>query len=192
MSSVRVRRPTLREEQAEAVRTRLLDAAMTLCERGEEPTMRAVAQEAGISERTIYRYFESRDALFTALRPRFVGRTGVPLCSTPDELEHYAASLYATFEANRELTIALVTAPWAAPYLARTRAENLKVLRKLLDDAYPDAASSDRAAAASWLRVVLSGTGWHYLRVSCGLSARALIRHAQWSIRTARESLSAS
>lgn len=186
------KRPTLRQAQSEAVHTRLLDSAMALCERGEEPTMRAVAELAGISERTIYRYFENRDALFSALRPRFMGRTGIPLCATADGLEAYATALFSTFEANRELTIALVTAPWAAPYMTQSRAKNLEALRKLLDEAYPHAAAADRAAAASSLRVVLSGAGWHYLRVGSGLSAQAVTRHALWLLGTVRARLQAA
>lgn len=175
-------RKTLRETHSEAARDRLLDAAVALLERGLEPTMRSVAAEAGTSERTIYRYFDSRDVLFQALRPRLMGKGGIPLCDTVEGLPDYACELFATFEANRLLVTTLLTSSWAVPYIRITRRENLNALRKLLDDAYPHAPEADRAAAASSLRAVLSGSGWSYLRDNCGLGSHEVTSHAGWLI----------
>ena len=55
--------------QRNVARTRddLIAAAVRLVERSEEPTMRAVAGAAGVGERTVYRYFESRERLAEAV-----------------------------------------------------------------------------------------------------------------------------
>lgn len=152
--------------------------------------MRSVAAAAGVAERTIYRYFASREALHEAVHARLKGRAGAPLCASESELEAYAGELFAVFEANRELISSLLTAPWAAPTMRGTRRENLVALRALIDAAYPAAPEADRAAATSSLRVLLSGAGWHYLRVACGLEAAEVLAHVRWSIGAVRAQLS--
>lgn len=179
----------LRAQQGDALRERLLQAAVALIEGGVEPTMRAIAAEAGVAERTIYRYFESRDAFELALRQHLRGRGGVPLCETAAELDGYARSLFETFEANRSFIVAMLTAPWAARPLRGSRRENLSAMRALIDAAYPAAPDGARAAASSTLRALLSGAGWNYLRSGCGLDNESVIAHAQWAVRAVLRSL---
>lgn len=177
-------RPTpLRDAHGDVTRERLLGAAMACVEEGEEPTMRGVAQRAGVGERTVYRYFESRDALAEALRPRFAERAGVPLCAEAAGLEDYAAELFGVFERNRALIAAMVGAAWMAPHFRRSRRGNLDAMRALLDAAYPGAPEADRAAAASALRAALSGSAWVYLRESCGVPQAEVVAHARWLVR---------
>jgi AcrR family transcriptional regulator len=59
---------TQRDGQKRQTRRRILDAALSLIDEvGEEQvTMGAVAARAGVRERTIYRYFETRDQLLQA------------------------------------------------------------------------------------------------------------------------------
>ncbi len=180
---------TLRDAHAELTRERLLDAAVALIRKGAEPTLRAVGQGAGVAERTVYRYFPDRDALATAVGPRLQGVSGIPLCDDAADLEAYAAALFSTFEKNSAFVRMLLTTPWMTAPFRRTRAGNLKALRKLVDAAHPRARPADRAAATSTLRAVLSGSGWFYLRDSCGLSNADCIAHAQWLVRTVRKAL---
>lgn len=185
-------RRSIREVQADAVRERLIDASIAQIERGEDPTMRSVAAEAGVSERTIYRYFESRDALAEACRVKIAPRAGVPLPESARDLEAYAKSLYETFEANAGLIIGLATTPSLRSDFRRSRGANLLALRALLDREHPRAPARERAAAAASLRAQLSGGGWVYLRYSCGLTNEDVIAAAQWSIRVALARLAAS
>ena len=171
--------------QRNTARTRddLVRAAVDLWVRGEEPTMRAVAAEAGVGERTIYRYFPNRDALEEAVHDHVAPRLGAPLCSSVNELEEYVDALYGAFEQNADLTVATVTTPWTQSTLAGTRSRNLAALRALLADGFPEAEDSDVVAAAASLRTVLSGAGWVYQRHSCGLSADEVRANAVWLVR---------
>jgi AcrR family transcriptional regulator len=179
------KRPSsLRESHGEATRERLLQAAFASVERGDEPTMRGVADEAGVGERTVYRYFENHDALVAAMQPRLQERGGVPLCAEAAGLEGYARDLFGVFERNHALIVAMVTARWMAPHFRRSRRSNLDAMRALLDAAYPKAPADDRAAAATTLRAVLSGSGWVYLRDSCAMAPADIVAHAQWLVRT--------
>lgn len=65
---------TGRVKQKERTRTILLAAALTMIREGRRPSVEEVAQATGISKRTAYRYFNSRehmlaDAALEGLRP---------------------------------------------------------------------------------------------------------------------------
>ena len=78
----------------------------------------------------------------------------------------------------------LSAARWMAPHFRRSRRTNLDAMRALLDAADPKAPADDRAAAATTLRAVLSGSGWVYLRDSCAMAPADIVAHAQWLVRT--------
>lgn len=176
------------------LRTRadLLDAAVQVVIDGDEPTMRAVAGRAGVGERTIYRYFESRDGLRDAVAAHLRPMLGVPLCETADELEGYATQLFERFETNRALTIAFVGSRWTRGELGASRSKNLAALRDLLASAHPSASPADLDRAAASLRTVLSGAGWVYQRESCGLSRDEVVGNAVWLIRLVRQQLASA
>jgi AcrR family transcriptional regulator len=179
--------------QRNMARTRddLIGAAVRLVERSEEPTMRAVAAEAGVGERTIYRYFENREALSEAVAEAISPRLGVPLCATFEELHEYVEELFAVFEANHGLTVATVTSPWVQPFLARSRSRNLHALTALVRAAFPDVDSHEITSAAASLRTVLSGAGWVYQRESCDLPATTVVTNAHWIVDTVTARLTA-
>jgi len=176
------RHGSLRQDQAEAVRARLVDAAVSMIEAGQEPNMRGVARLAGVSERTIYRYFAAREDLVTAVLPVLRVRASVPMAETVAGLEDYARDLFTVFDANGRLVRALVSSAWAAPMFERTRGENLKALQAVLDRGYPGAPRRERRSAAAALRVPMSGAGWVYFS-DCGFSLKESIGHVRWLIR---------
>jgi AcrR family transcriptional regulator len=58
---------TLADEQRDMARSRILRAAMSvLAERGLAATVDDVAEAAGVSRRTVFRHFATRDGLFAA------------------------------------------------------------------------------------------------------------------------------
>jgi AcrR family transcriptional regulator len=178
--------PTLRRDLAAAVRERILVAALQVIEAGEEPTMRAVAKAAEVSERTVYRYFASREELLTGLVPRLRERASAPIAERVDGLPDYVRRLFTTFEANARLARALATAAWVPTSV--TRAANLKALQSVIDAAFPAAPEADRASAAAGLRALYSAAGWAYL-TDCGFGLEESIRHVQWLTGAALEKL---
>lgn len=176
----------LRRDQASAVRERILTAAIALIEDGEEPNMRSVAIAAEISERTVYRYFASREELHAAVMPRLRSRASAPMADAVSDLEDYIRVLYTTFDRNARLVRALLTARELPRN--KTRSENLRALRKIIDAAFPGAPAADRESAAASLRVPLSAAGWAYL-ADCGMDLEQSITHVQWVTRVVIEKL---
>jgi AcrR family transcriptional regulator len=67
----------LRAKQAEQTREAILDAAEELILSDADPhaiTMQAIADQAGVSHRTLYRYFETKGDLIDAMGRRMDGR----------------------------------------------------------------------------------------------------------------------
>ena len=72
-------RPLLRERQAAVVRDAILDALAHLLETRDpdDIALPQVAADAGVSTRTLYRYFATRDELFAAAGDHIVARLGL-------------------------------------------------------------------------------------------------------------------
>jgi len=71
---------SLRERQAAVIREAILDALADRLD-SDDPddiAMPQVAEQAGISLRTLYRYFPTREAMFDAVGDHVVGRLGLP------------------------------------------------------------------------------------------------------------------
>lgn len=75
--SSRPYRSTLREEQAQATRDRILSAAIDLMQSDEDASMDAIAKAAGVERRTVFRHFATREALLTATFQALNDRIGV-------------------------------------------------------------------------------------------------------------------
>jgi AcrR family transcriptional regulator len=71
---------SLRERQAAVVRDEILDALARRLDREdpEDIAMPRVAADAGISLRTLYRYFPTREDMFEAVGDHVVARLGLP------------------------------------------------------------------------------------------------------------------
>lgn len=75
--SPRPYKSAVREEQAKATRDRILAAAVELMQTDEGASMDAIAKAAGVERRTVFRHFETREALLGAAFQWLNDRLGV-------------------------------------------------------------------------------------------------------------------
>jgi AcrR family transcriptional regulator len=93
-----LRGPSLADEQREVARARIVRAAGTvLAARGLAATVDEVAEAAGVSRRTIFRYFATRDALFVTVIRAGIRRYAEQIPAPPvgDDLRGWLPDLLA-------------------------------------------------------------------------------------------------
>ncbi|MEA3080594.1 MAG: hypothetical protein QOD54_262 [Sphingomonadales bacterium] len=166
---------TLRDEQKEQTRTNILEAALALVRSaGEEAvTVRAVAAVAGVTERTVYRHFESRDALILSVWLRMlelIGPSALP--QTPDALVERPRSLFPRLDQQRELVRAYLHSQARRVGRGRSNKERQQAMvgcvREELE--YLDERSLRRRAAIA--SFIASPYAWQYLQEFWGMSGK--------------------
>ena len=132
MNSVMAERGDLRTRRQAETRERIVQVVLDLLVDADRATiaMPAVAEAAGVSLRTLYRYFPTKAALLDAAGAWFdgdrwaaaVGRSGVEQIR-PDDLAAYQRSRFGDFDTNRAAILAQVTTP-AGRALRRRRLDD--------------------------------------------------------------------
>lgn len=174
-----------RTARSERTRHAIVDALFALLEAGNlRPTAAEIADQAGVSERSVFQHFPNREALFTGVSERQAARV-VQVVRTID-LKLPLPARIDTFVAQRAAVLELLTPTRRAglliadehPALARNieevrmrkRERALATFAQELDR-LPASASAAVAAATSW-------STWDALRDQQGLSvdeARATV-----------------
>lgn len=184
---------TLADRRNDLTRQLILNAALEMLERASvsELTVRAVARHANISERTIFRYFPSREEFLDAIADEV--RTKLDLPPPPRSMEELVAAprgLYRAFEAKINLTkAALHTELFHRLRESQAKARWVAV-RELIDELAPKRSERDRRIAAANIRYYLAASTWHYHRFYFGFSLEDSIACAETAIRQAIEAIS--
>jgi len=183
---------SLSERHSDLSQRVILDAAVELLERAPvtELSVRAIARQAAISERTVFRYFATRDELLEAVAQDVARRLQRP----PDprsleELLEYPDALYKRFEANA----ALIQAVLHSELYHRIRNADAEhrglAVRKLLDSLATRRSERERRLAAANIHYHITASTWHYYRCYFGLSLDDSVECARMAIRQAISAL---
>ena len=143
-------RRVIAERNVEAI----LDAVETLLERRAQPTISAVAAEAGVSRPTVYAHFPDRSTLLEATVERAVQRAGVALDAADpgrgdpvEALERAVAAAWRELDRNSAIAGAVQLDPAA---LKRTHDAGQRRVRDLVDRGQAAGAFRDDLPA-EWL-----------------------------------------
>ena len=181
-------------KQKQRVRTRnaILDAlADVIAEAGGlEFSIQQVADRAGVTHRTVYNHFPTREALRDGLAERveeLLGATGRrrPDAGTPsiESLAPMVAESYALFESCApavRASVILTLASRGPTQLAKRRTD---AFRKIVRQGLPANAPVPADEATAAVRMFLSTIGWHVLTEHLGLSPTKAAATAEWAIR---------
>jgi AcrR family transcriptional regulator len=179
---------TLSDRRNDLTRTLILDAAIETLEHASvsELTVRAVAKHANISERTIFRYYASREEFLDAVTMEMRSRLALPRPPTSvEELKDAARVLYQAFEAKPKLIKAALHSEISDRMRQVQGGERWAAVGKLLDALAPEAGEQDRKIATANIRYYLSASTWHYYRFYFGFSLEESIACAETAIRQA-------
>lgn len=188
MSEARTYTSTLRRDQAQATRDRILDAvAAELEERGglDGVSNRLIAERAGVTEITVYRHFPSRDALLAAMWTRLNAERGVRggFPDRIDELEERLTALFESFDTTPAHIQATVTTPQGREMRASQDEARRTAWLSALQDAFPDLSDADRARAGGVLQLLNSAYAWLSLREQWGMDGTEAATAARWAVR---------
>jgi AcrR family transcriptional regulator len=185
---------SLTERRNDLTRALIMDSAVAVLENGavNELTIRAVAKRANMSERTVFRYFASRDAFLDAVADEVRARLNLPPPpESLEELDGAPRALYRAFETQLNLTKAALHSE-IFPRMRDTQAQaRWTAIRKLIDGSFPACSERRRRIAAANIRYYLAASTWHYYRFHFGFSLRDSIACAETAIRQSIESLRA-
>lgn len=158
---------TLAGRHGEHTRREIVTAAAELLSTAplSSLTNAAVASHAGISERTVYRHFPTREVLLAALACEVAARIDAPPApDSVDALPGYVRALYGRFEASAGLTAAALHADLFPAMRDGVAAQRWKALRTLLRRTFPTLPAATVEGASANLRYLLSATTWNYYR----------------------------
>lgn len=176
--------------QLEKTRRTILDAlAEVIVESGGFGfSVQQVADRAGVTHRTVYNHFPTREALNDALAVHVeqeLGRirSGPPIPSSLDGLAPVVQEAYGAFglrEVHVRAYVMLMIASRAPAEVARERTSALEELIRREVRVQPPLTPRGLTAA---VRMFLSSTGWHLLTEHFGLSAEEAATTAVWATR---------
>jgi AcrR family transcriptional regulator len=152
-------------------------------------TVRAVAKRAGMSERTIFRYFPTRDDFLDAIAAEVSNQTQVAHPRTLDELLAMPRTLFTSLEARRDLIRASLHTDVAERIMQTNGRQRWTAIRKIVDAYAPRAPEAQRKIAATNIRYFLSAATWQYYRFVFRFSLEETITCAEVAMREALETL---
>jgi AcrR family transcriptional regulator len=179
-------RLTPRQELAQITHSRVMEALAALLRRGsEDVTFDLVSRESGVPQRTVYRHFENKEALFGAFWS-WVNESieAPPVPTTPDEVIDHIPALFASFDRDELLVRAMLhNAYGRAVRLAHAdaRQEKFRLALSGIVEALPPEAGRNLLASVT---VLCSASGWETIKDNWRLSGASAAEAAQWAVRT--------
>jgi AcrR family transcriptional regulator len=178
---------SLREQNAAATRERILSAVADLIERGEvdELTVPDVAEASGISLRTIYRYYPTREKLLEAAG-RWIGNELMahPYPRTLDEVAETYRVGVGEFAQRPGLVRALALSRLGRKVRGYRRRERLAAIRKALRAEIPDLTEEELRRAEAVLAYLHNMLAFTTMREENHLPPDEIGDAVAWAIRT--------
>ncbi|WP_213603021.1 TetR/AcrR family transcriptional regulator [Pseudoxanthomonas japonensis] len=185
----------LRREQAYATRSRILDAAAALVEASPDGaaavTTKRIAQEAGITEVTLYRHFPSRADLNQALWQHMNDLQGVAggFPTRLSDMLPRLLPLFTSFDATPAHILNTLTSPTGREMRSSQNDARSAAFLQAVQEGNPALAPADRAQAAAVLQLLYSAYSWLSLREQWGLNGADTARAVGWALETLSQDL---
>lgn len=185
----------LRDRQVELTRDLILEALAELIVEGRlaDFAVQDVADRAGVSHRTVYRHFASREALLDGFVPwvgerfRAVGAMEFP--SRADDIAPLVRLKFAGLERLAPLVVALAKLDSATAAGSRVASKSLRTIRSSLAEVTGDLDPSLAEAVVWTIRTIWSHKTWAALNDEGGLDAAHAGAAAAWAIEVLIEAL---
>ena len=177
----------LRERQAEQTRDLIMEAlAEQLAEAGlRDFNIPRLARRAGVSIRTVYRYYPTRDALLDAFDVWMDDRiVDFPLPKTADEIADLAARTFPAFDENEPIMLAQWATPQGRDVRARGRRRRVKAYAAALREVTDNLDAEEAGAALGVISYLMSSLTWKTLKEEFALDGKQSGTAVAWALRT--------
>ncbi len=176
---------SLRDGYRDQTRTRILDAA--IAEMGassvEQLTIANVAKRAGVTERTVFRHFETRDQLISAVWPRMQARVrSVGFPTTAQALIETPRRLFPAFDEEAGLVRATAFSAAGREVRMASNPERQKAMRASVRDAFPGIKEPELTRIAAAVQLLDSAYAWAVMKDFWGLDGEEAGRAASEAI----------
>lgn len=156
-----------------------------LTAQGSDVTFRALAQASGVPERTLYRYYPSKEALLAAFWTWLNDRLGMPPPPrSPEDLIANIAGIFAAFAAGEPLIRAMLH----DPHGRTTRLDHAEArrarLRTALQPVLAPLEARARRRLLATVQVLISAAGWETMRDYSRVTSEEATDAAQWAVAT--------
>jgi AcrR family transcriptional regulator len=179
---------SLREQQSQLTRELILRAVAELLE-GDDPdeiSVPEVARHAGVSLRTVYRYFPTRDELFAAAG-EWIGEHlfgDAPFEQTADELGEVFKRVCERFDESPRLVRAMALSQAGRSVRSHRRARRLVSIRNALAEVTDRLSNEEVRQAEAVVFYLESILAWVTMRDEAGLNGKETGEAIAWAIRT--------
>jgi AcrR family transcriptional regulator len=149
-------------------RDAVVDAVIeAIREHGVDFSVQDVADRAGMTHRTVYRYFASRDALFDAVAERYEGWLAeqgiVQPAKTFDDVLSQIETLFRLFDQKPDLVRAVAVRVLVAGKRTRRSEERTRQWLRMFEASFPHLPPEEVRAVFAICRTLTGAVGWHLL-----------------------------
>ena len=181
-------KPTLRERQAQLAREAVLEALVNRLERElpEEISLEELAREAGVSRRTLYRYFPNREALFTAAGEWIYRKLGISneIVGGIESITESFADASRRLERHPQLVRAMLRSTVGHAVRSSQRHERVEAIRSAVAEASAGLPSDVSQQATAVIAYLCSSSAWVALQDEAGLPPEQSRQAIVWAIDT--------
>jgi AcrR family transcriptional regulator len=166
----------VRDEAKQATRERIIDALVrVVIEDGVHAfSVATVADRAGVSHRTVYRHFPSREELLEGLAEAVDG-AGAPEAGQPRAMIGHATRdvgpLFRALDEARDRASAEFIIGVALRHSTRGKRQRWALIQAEVRERFPALSSDEQLAGAAALRALVSSNAWFHLCVQLGVPA---------------------
>ncbi len=143
-----------------------------------------LARRAGVSVRTIYRHFKTRDDLLDALSRRLNKEVAFEYPRSRDGLVALIRVLFPRFDRNAALIGAQLQAGLGGRVRTRARSKRANVMQEVLAERLPHLPTERVRAVSGVLGCLISASSWQRLRDELGLAGEDSGEVTAWAVDT--------
>jgi AcrR family transcriptional regulator len=138
-------------------------------------TVQRVADQAGVSHRTVYRHFPTRQAMldgFGEWSEEYNARHGLGLPDTVEAIQAHIKAIFQSFDRDKDSVRAIVQIRLLTGMEEQTRRQRTGWMRELLGKMAPNLPSAEIDRATYAIRGMVTASNWYQMKLDFGIDGK--------------------